>query len=534
MSFIWLLACSQELPPTTVEGDEFVSIRVEPDQFTVVTGPGGVDPIAFAAFGTDPDLQETELGTVEWTVSNRSAGTIDEQGLFTPTLTNGGVTWVVARLGGVEGFSTLTVLYEDAVNPEGIDVTPFESGVVPIESEFWLYPEDGVSLPRNTPAIRFNWSNPGAASAFRLRFVSSVTDISVYTTSTSWTADEDTWLNLASTNAGGDVTVELTALTDVGLIQAPARTLNVNRMDGTGSILYWSTSAAGILEIPYGSTEPTDFLSQASTGRCLGCHVVSRDGSKIAFTWDGGDGGLGLANVETKASLPGDSTRSANFKTFSPDGERIIVTYASQLTLLDGDGIALWDIPHSGPLTHPDWSPDGDLVVAVESDGHTADWTFNGGRLVVMDHLGDGIFSETRLLYQPPAGFKAYYPNFSPDGNWIAFNVSTGDGYDDVDAQLWVVDRKNKHGAIRLMSADLADNLTNSWVRWGPEPDDDILWLAFSSKRSYGDLVNGSPQIWVSAFDPALAFDGQDPSYPAFWLPGQSTGQSNHIPVWIP
>ena len=277
-----LLACSDPLPVDPVVGTELMSIRVEPTELTVITGPDGAEPVQFVAIGTDAQEQEQELGTVEWTVSNRSAGEIDETGLFTPAVGNGGITWVTARLDGVEGVSTLTVLYEDAINDEGLDITPFGAQVA-TEQEFWLYPEDGVSLPRNTPAIRFNWSNPGGATAYRLRFISDVTDISVYTSSTAWTADEATWLNLASTNAGGDVTVRLTALTDAGLIAAPDRAVNVNRMDGRGSILYWSTSAAGILEIPYGSTEPTDFLSQASTGRCLGCHVVSRDSSKIAF-----------------------------------------------------------------------------------------------------------------------------------------------------------------------------------------------------------------------------------------------------------
>ena len=528
-----LLACADPVPVEATPATELVSIAVEPTDLTVVTGLEGADPIQFVAVGTNAKGEEQELGTVEWTVSNRSAGEIDEDGLFSPAAGNGGVTWVIARLDGVEGTSTLTVLFEDELNGEGLDTTPFETGTIAGEQEFWLYPEDGVSLPRNTPAIRFNWGNPGGATMYRLRFVSAVTDISVYTTATSWTADEDTWLNLASTNAGGDVTVRLTAATDAGLVGAPERTLNVNRMDGRGSILYWSTSAAGILEIPYGSTQPSDFMSQSSTGRCLGCHVVSRDSSKIAFTWDGGDGGVGLARVDDKSPLPGDQSRPANFKTWAPDGDMLITTYIGQYSLLDGDGNFLWDIPHTGQLTHPDWSPDGDLIVGVETAGHSADWTFSGGKLVLMDHLGNGIFSDTRVLYEAAAGYKCYYPTFSPDGVWIAFNVSTGDGYDDSDAQLWVVDRENKHGAIRLGAADMADGMTNSWVRWGPEPDDDIFWLAFSSKRSYGDVVSGSPQIWVSAFDPELAFDGQDPSYPAFWLPGQNSGQSNHIPVWI-
>ena len=34
------------------------------------------------------------------------------------------------------------------------------------------------------------------------------------------------------------------------------------------------------------------------------------------------------------------------------------------------------------------------------------------------------------------------------------------------------------------------------------------------------------------AFDPARAALGQDPSYPAFWLPFQDIGGGNHIAQW--
>ena len=48
------------------------------------------------------------------------------------------------------------------------------------ELNFWLYPEDGVNIPRNTPGIRFMWQNLGAIS-YRLQLTSSATDLIVYT-----------------------------------------------------------------------------------------------------------------------------------------------------------------------------------------------------------------------------------------------------------------------------------------------------------------------------------------------------------------
>jgi hypothetical protein len=85
---------------------------------------------------------------------------------------------------------------------------------------------------------------------------------------------------------------------------------------------------------------------------------------------------------------------------------------------------------------------------------------------------------------------------------------------------------------IPLEAANQVGGITNSWPKWGPLPDDDILWLAFSSKRAYGGVIVGIPQVWVAAFDPARAEAGADPSFPAFWLPNQDPAQNNHIPVW--
>jgi Tol biopolymer transport system component len=255
----------------------------------------------------------------------------------------------------------------------------------------------------------------------------------------------------------------------------------------------------------------------------------------MAFTYDGGDGRLGIKALDGLTDVVAyDADVYANFKAFSPDGRWMIGTSRGVLSMYNGTtGEYLWDIPMDSTATHPDWSPDGERVTVVLTDGeeHWADWYFGGGRIAVMDHLGDGLFGEPRIVHEREAGSNAYYPAWSPDSEWLAFNVSTGDGYDDEDAAVWVVHRSG-NGALPLLAANQTDGLTNSWPRWAPLPDDDVLWLAFGSKRPYGTIVDGAPQIWVAGFDPERALAGEDPSWPAFWLPNQDTAQSNHIPVW--
>jgi hypothetical protein len=67
-----------------------------------------------------------------------------------------------------------------------------------------------------------------------------------------------------------------------------------------------------------------------------------------------------------------------------------------------------------------------------------------------------------------------------------------------------------------------------------------MFWLTLPSKRDFGvRLTNTSlaqraktAQLWMTPFFPARAAQGQDPSVPAFRLPFQDLGSSNHTAQW--
>lgn len=520
-----LTSCSQSFPARGPGA--ILDLVVDPAEITVYTTPAGAEPTPFGLTAAHEDGSVDTIAEAEWTLSNSTVGTIDEHGLFTPSTENGGVSYVNARFAGVETHALLTVVYQDEVVGEGIDAAAFN---VPrtAHDDLWTYPADGVNLPRNTPSLSFQWADVGATAA-RLRFRSHVTDLTVYTTGTNWTADEETWAKLVGTNAGGSVDVELSLLVGAEVWSEEIITLNVNRFDARGSIYYWSTSASGIRVIPYGG-QAADFVTAGTTGYCVGCHTVRKD--EIAFTYDGGNGALGVRRISDGAEIvTHDAGIFGNFNTFSPDGTKLLVAFKGALLLYDAQtGAYLQEIPTGGLATHPDWSPDGTRVAFVyRNDGE--DWTFSGGRIAVMDVASDGTFGAPYVIYDPPDPYNAYYPAWSPDGDWIAFDVSTGDGYADPDAMVWVV-KEDGSVAVELAAANISADLTNSLPRWGPLPDDEVMWLAFSSNRVYGNVTAGNPQLWVAGFDPERASRGEDPSWPAFWLPGQDPSQNNHIPMW--
>jgi len=513
------------------------SISVEPAEITLSTGPDGGDPQQFTAYVTYETGQTEVIPWVDWSVSNWSAGEVSEDGVFTPSSINGGTTWVTANLAGVEGQSTVTVVFEDQVFEQDVDDSLFTGDGAAPASDPWLYPEDGVNVPRNTPSLLFQWED--TAESYELRFRSSITDIAIYTTNDSWEAATETWPVMASTNAGGTLELTLSGVTDGSLWTAEPIDIQVNRLDAQGSIIYWTTSQEGLKEIVYGEEAENFFTRYEADGHCIGCHVISSKGM-VAITYDGGDQELGMtdfAGDEPETVLGLGEGFYGNFKAFSPDGQYLLASYMGALLLYDGQtGEYLNEVSvGSDDVTHVDWSPEGDQIVIVQAERQpSAAGHFTEGRIAVADHVGDGAFDEPVVLYAPDdASRNAYYPAFSPDGAWIAFNQSYGDAYDDYDAELYVMPREGGE-PIRLDRANQGDDLSNSWPKWGPLPDDDILWLAFASRRAYGAITDGTqPQIWLSAFDPAKAAAGEDPSFPAFWLPSQEPDENNHLPVWV-
>lgn len=526
-----LLGCAAPQVPTPSAEPAF-SIAVEPANVRLTTGPEGGAALDYTATATFDDGRVEQLTEVSWALSNRSVGTLDATGRFEPSITNGGITLVTATLDEVVGETELTVNYVSTQNPEGIDTAQFDAASTPT-SGLWSYPANGVNFPRNTPGIEFQWTDNGGRPAL-LRFTSEWTDLSVFTTARTWLADTATWQQVTSSNAGGDVDVELTLVAYDGTLWSETRTLSVNRLDAEGTIVYWSTTRQGLVSVPYGGTA-ADLLTVYNTGHCVGCHVVSSN-DLVAFTWDGGNGSLGLRRLIDGADiLPVGSGRYGNFHSFSPDGELLLSVSHGNIDLYDtATGTWLGTVVGDGRATHVDWSPDDTRIAFTQSDeAHFDDWYLTTpSHIEVLDHLGGGSFGPPRTLVTPPAGWRAYYPAWSPDGDWLAFNLSTGDAYDDPDAEVWVVDADGARPAVRLDAANDVGALTNSWPRWGPLPDDDVLWLAVASRRSYGIYTAGVPQVWVAAFDPARATAGVDPSWSAFWLPGQDIGTGNHIPFW--
>jgi Tol biopolymer transport system component/DNA-binding winged helix-turn-helix (wHTH) protein len=152
--------------------------------------------------------------------------------------------------------------------------------------------------------------------------------------------------------------------------------------------------------------------------------AVSPDGARIAFAWNGEDGGdydlyVKQRNTESPLQLT-DSPLNEYLLAWSPDGTTL--AYAGE----SAEGSAVFTVPAIGgtprrlfavPCPYGifglDWSPAGDLLVV------SATWKQETPRHLDLFSLAT---HEIRPLLEPPPDYVGdFCPAFSPDGSEVAF-----------------------------------------------------------------------------------------------------------------
>jgi hypothetical protein len=222
-------------------------------------------------------------------------------------------------------------------------------------------------------------------------------------------------------------------------------------------------------------------------------------------------------------------TRSAAAPHFSHDGTRIVYTSA--------------DNTQDGRLSYNN----------QEVDLHMVPYNARQGGQV------------TPLQGAAEKGVAEYYPSFSADDAYVAFNrvakIDGGPLYYRPDGEVYVVPSKGGQ-ATRLMANDppactaqKSPGIINSWPKWSPRaftvmspnpefgpPDRTFYWLVFSSARAYeGQFelpkTGSSPsdtrasQLYVTA----VVRDnnsGAVQTHPAIYIWNQDPATSNLTPAW--
>ena len=437
-----------------------------------------------------------------------------------------------------------------------------------------VYPAEGVTMPRNIGDFEAHWVD-GINNVFEVSLQSEFSDIRVYVAGGNGVGGgpRPSWFAFTPLEWSYAVASESTINYQVrGLDSAnpatvgssPVRIVRLTNEAMEGGLYYWAAAGAeyGIfrhdVSKPGQPAEP--YMTDVSTGKCVACHALSRDGTTMAITYDGGNGRATIVDVASKTAQPvpalapapdvgsNDPTRW-NFATLYPDGSRMITVFQGTITVRQtSDQSVLATMPSGGYETHPDLSADLTRLVYIRSAAPGSDWSFTTGTIFTrtFDPVTLTFGAETPLVN---AGGNNFYPSWSPDGQWILFNraPSNGDAYNNLEASLFVLKADGSGQPIPLTSFNGATSgLTNSWGRWAPfqqtvgsgaEP---IYWVTVSSKRDFGvrrintglPEASKTPQIWMSPFYTSRAAAGMDPTAPAFRLPFQNLMSNNHIAQW--
>jgi hypothetical protein len=130
---------------------------------------------------------------------------------------------------------------------------------------------------------------------------------------------------------------------------------------------------------------------------------------------------------------------------FNPDGTRLIYATKGALKLIDANsGAALGDVklPDGYRANYPDWSPDGRFVAIayLKSDMDTNNKEISGSSLARLAANGDDTFGDPEvLLASDGKDDTLYFPAYSPDSRWLAFVRAKGKSKDNPNAQLFLL-----------------------------------------------------------------------------------------------
>ncbi len=593
------------------------SLAVSPDLAQVALAPAALGFTGVQAFhvtatyvdGTSADV--TSLASLS---ADADSGITFAGAAGLATATIAGHYTITAKLAGAQATAELDAsLTGESIGSDvsSTDASGLDGSASAAEVPTIAYPPAGALFPINvTPLeVHAQKSDPSQTVA-RVTFTSGDSLAYSYYATCAASPNPATFANACIVQIGGAFATQLAGVSETADVQITVRLAGPAgsvlgesapiaaawaKTPLSGGLYYWTTAGTGDTtfntaiaryDFDGDASTPAIYLSSADAPavpqgqtQCIGCHAVSPDGSKLAFSLGGSlTGYYSLYDVAKVTATATNMTEFAGMSTFSPDASRLVTMSYGVLTLRAADAtLAAEGQPLFPEVTeeksHPFWGPSGEHVAFVSwtpsqadiSSGHVTGDMVQGGQIWLAPSDGQSITGQASLLVPRATGITSYYPSISDDDNLVVFNQSSCsgppntagswgagpcDGYNDISATLQLVPSAGGT-PIALTNANGGDDplTTNSWPRWSPDHGlfrgKRLYWVAFSSRRPYGLALPGlvgadttKPQLWFAAIavDDAGAVPTSDPSFAAVWLPGQDPSmvgpRGNHTPAW--
>lgn len=474
-----------------------------------------------------------------------------------------GQTTVTATAREKSAKTSLTILVEKTFIAEGAPSDApekFGGPEDPARAPTVVYPDPGVLVPPNMNSLDIHFLPGSDSDLFELRVHTDGLTLRAYFPCTplgpgcAFTPNAEWWKLVAEAGRGKEIQYTLRgtrANSPASVGSSAPRPILFAEQDIKGGVYYWNAGAGATVRYEFGvSGQKAElYMNAASAGatQCVGCHQLSRDGSRIAIGLDiPAPAVMKVYDTATKTKFFQKGTSAggggANFFSFFPDNHRIATSNGLWIDLIDADTGAMLKSKLIPSGTMPDVSPDGNAIAYARP---TAPSPCSGDLCsatgVSQASLEIVRFKEDQwqpaIPLTPFEGLNNFYPSFSPEGSFILFNrAASTDSFEAKDAEVWAIAAEPGGKPFKLAKASTSGDV---WPKWAPNvqtwKSGSLLWFTFSSRRPYGlRLAAGeSAQIWMAAFDLARAKAGEDPSFPAFWLPFQEPTSGNHIAQWV-
>ncbi|MEO7114135.1 MAG: hypothetical protein ABI183_27085 [Polyangiaceae bacterium] len=533
------------------------TLRIDPPTDTETTAigiPG--KSVQFHALRRDPgsstDVDVTSQ--VTWSIENVTVATASPTGAF-GLLGVGGVTKVDATLQGVSGSADLTVKANGSVflgTTSAASAAAFTAATPdsdPANAAAAEYPLDGVVVPGNLPPMEFQWTQASDNNLYRVHLTTASTlDVYLYTDAVTLTAAVATWkpILLSSLDTPITWTIEATGPTNKLRVSTPRALTSTSDTIDDSAIYVWqpSTGTFHVLDMVKETDVafPTNSASLQTGQACSGCHRISRDGKRFAFTFNGSNFEFGALtyNATTQSfdeKITPAGTYRATYATFNPlestqipamltaepnnalsHSQNVAGTVSLALRNPDTGAAITSNLPTmlaglakpnpGGATSMPDWSPDGSFVVfaAYNSD---VNFVRELGDDIVLSSIveapvsfagGTFTFGTPKVLVaanssdDPDTGQNNLLPAISPDNSAVAFtraagwwSIKTQASLLNLSGQIAMV-RRSDGQVIELVNGSngAGTTLSSTWPQWAPTIGKKYAWLAYGSERPYG------------------------------------------------
>jgi hypothetical protein len=580
----FFVACGSSETPSTNEGagpsagpnegfgsgsggspEVFANFVITPTNATVTVDFQQAFPTTeFSAKGIRQDGSEVVLSGGSWSFSRIDAAAFKDKTLV-PTGFVGGRGQVVFKYNGqtAKTNATIKLRISAGVPPSPEVVGAFETATMDDGAIKLVYPYDRTVFPRGLPTPIVQWTGGAVSNLYRITAQSESFDFVGWATINPPgryafpTMPADIWAKLTDSTVGS-VNVSVARWDGTKAYKAKSTTWMIAPGNLKGTIYYTrltgneATGGSFIRRVQPGKPAES-FLEQKPQTKCIACHSISRDGTRLVASVNGFASPWATYDTNTGKELFR-SGQASGFQAISPTGSHVLWRHFSgfsggvypsegelRLSTFDSDAVlSVMKPPGATPTNapgHPVWSPDGSKIAFAMRAGPDG-LTFTSSSLWVVDvSLNPPSFSNYAKVIDPTAPLAATsFPTFSPDAKWIAFiraNRSRSDLPGGL-SELWMASVDGKT-VMRLDAANGIPDLGDApKVSWGPNmspiASGGYFWLAFFSRRPFGNMLDGKRgQIWIAAVD-ANPTPGKDSSHPAFYVTGQDTDSSNERP----